>query len=155
MRMSKLIARLSRRNDWRAGNAAVEFALLAPALILLLLGIIDYGTGVYQSMQVQNAAEVGAEYAIKNGFNATAISSAVTSATNLQGISATPSPAQSCGCASGSTVSTATCGSTCPSGAAAGVYVTVSAQSTYSTLIPYPGIPNSFTFSSASMVRIQ
>ncbi len=142
---------------WRddAGNPAIELALLAPPLILLMIGIADYGAAVYRKMQVQHAAQAGAEYAIKNGFSATPISNAVTGATTYASISATPAPAQSCGCAAGTTITAATCGSTCAGGVTAGTYVTVSAQATYSTLIPYPGIANSFTLSAAATVRTQ
>jgi hypothetical protein len=109
----------------------------------------------YRRMQVQHAAQAGAEYAMMHGFSSTAITSAVAGATALPGIAALPAPAQSCGCVSGTAVVTATCGSTCPTGTAAGTYVTVSAQAGYTTIVPYPGFPSSFTFSAASMVRIQ
>jgi len=94
------------------------------------------------------------QYAVLHGFNATNISTAVTSASTLTGISANPAPAQSCGCASGTTISSASCGSTCPSGLLAGGYVTVSAQGTYSTILPYPGLDQSFTFTSQALVRV-
>ncbi len=147
--------RLTSLRGERAGNAAMELALLASPLILLLVGIADYGSATYRNMQVQHAAQAGAEYAIKNGFSSSAIATAVTGATSYSGIAATPAPAQSCGCASGTTINSATCGSTCAGGAAAGTYVTVSAQATYSTLIPYPGIPNSFALTAAATVRLQ
>lgn len=138
----------------RRGNAAIEFALLAAPLILMMVGTVDYGFGIYRQMEVQNAAQAGAEYALKYGFNTTGITSAVTSATAYS-ISASPAPVQSCGCPSGTTISPAACGSSCASGATAGVYVTVAAQATYTTIIPYPGIPNSYTLAAASTVRIQ
>jgi Flp pilus assembly protein TadG len=142
---------------WRevAGNSAIEFALLASPIILMMVGVADYGTATWRKMQLQHAAQAGAEYAIKSGFDATAISNAVTNATSYSDVSATPAPAQSCGCASGTTITAATCGSTCAGGAVAGSYVTVSAQATYTTLIPYPGIANSFALSTSATVRIQ
>jgi Flp pilus assembly protein TadG len=138
-----------------AGNPAIEMALLAAPLILLMVGVADYGTATFRKMQVQHAAQAGAEYALKSGFNATAIGNAVTNATSYSGVSATPAPAQSCGCASGTTITSATCGSTCAGGAVAGNYVTVSTQATYTTLIPYPHIANSFALTSSATVRIQ
>ena len=137
------------------GNAALELSLLAPVLTLMMVGIGDYGAAIYSQMEVQHAAQAGAEYAIRNGFNLTGIENAVTNATTFSGLAANPVPSQSCGCPSGSTITTATCGTNCASGAAAGVYVTVSAQGTYTTIIPYPGIANSYTFTEASTVRIQ
>jgi len=136
------------------GNAAIELALLATPLMLLAIGTADYGLGVYQQMEVQNAAQAGAEYARKHGFSATGISSAITAATPLT-VTATPAPAQSCGCPSGTAITPATCGTTCASGLAAGTYVTVGAQAIYTTLVPYPGIANSYTLAASSTVRIQ
>lgn len=137
------------------GNAALEMALIAPVLVLLLVGIADFGMAVYRKMQVQHAAQAGAEYAMVHGFSSAAITTTVTAATALTGIAALPAPAQSCGCATGTTVAAATCGTNCATGTAAGVYVTVSARGSYTTIVPYPGIPSSFTFTSASVVRIQ
>jgi Flp pilus assembly protein TadG len=153
------LALLRRRRWWRyladrRGNAAIELALLAPPLTLMLVGTADYGLGLYRQMQVQNAAQAGAEYALKNGFSPTAIGGAVTSATPL-GVSASPAPVESCGCPTGTAISSATCNSTCANGQKAGVYVTVGAQTTYTTIIPYPGIPNSYTLTASSTVRIQ
>ena len=138
----------------RSGNAAIELAFLAPMLMLLAVGTADYGLGIYRQMEVQNAAQAGAEYARKHGFSTTGIAAAVTAATPYS-VSASPTPVQSCGCPSGTTISSATCGTTCAGGQTAGVYVTVDAQATYNTIIPYPGIANSYTLTAASTVRIQ
>jgi Flp pilus assembly protein TadG len=152
----KRLGRLPRRLARQAGgNAALEMALIAPVLVLLLVGIADFGMAVYRKMQVQHAAQAGAEYAMVHGFSSSAITSTVTAATAFTGITASPAPAQSCGCVSGTTVAAATCGTNCASGTAAGTYVTVSAQGSYATIIPYPGIPSSFTLTAASVVRIQ
>lgn len=153
------LALLRRQRWWRSvadrrGNAAIELALLAPPLTLMLVGTADYGLGLYRQMEVQNAAQAGAEYALKHGFSTSSISSAVTSATPLT-VSASPAPVETCGCPTGTTISSATCASTCANGQTAGYYVTVDAQTTYTTIIPYPGIPNSYTLTASSTVRIQ
>ena len=103
------------------------------------------------------AAQAGAEYAMLNGFSTSAISGAVTG--TFPTITANPAPTQFCGCPSQSGVTTASvvsppC-SLCADGSKAGTYVSVSAQGTYTTLINYPVIPNSFTFAAQSTVRIQ
>jgi Flp pilus assembly protein TadG len=144
-----------RRRLGDGGNATIEFALLLPVLATLLVGTVDYGLAIVRQMEVQHAARAGAQDAARHGFDTTAITSAVTGATALAGISATPAPAQSCGCPSGGAVTTAVCGSACPDGAVAGTYVTVSARTVYTTLMPYPGIPASFTLTASSMVRTQ
>ena len=137
------------------GNAAVEFALVAPMLAAALVAMIDLGIGFYEKMEVENAAQAGAEYAIARGWNATSVANAVTASGTLAAISATPAPTQSCGCASGTTVAAASCGSVCPSGAAAGTYVTVNAQAQYKTILSYPGLKSPMTLSAQSIVRLQ
>jgi Flp pilus assembly protein TadG len=137
-----------------SGVAAVEFAVVVPILTLMVIAIADIGLGVYHKMQVEDAAQAGAEWAIRNGFDANAISSAVASATNAP-VTASPSPVQFCGCATGSSVSSVACGTTCPGGAKAGTYATVSAQLTYKTTLNYTLVPSTYNFSVQSMVRLQ
>jgi Flp pilus assembly protein TadG len=49
------------------GVAAVEFALLMPILALFFVFVVDLGLGFYRTMQVQNAAAMGAQYAAVHG----------------------------------------------------------------------------------------
>ena len=46
------------------GTATVELAFLAPLLILLGVGVADFGRVMYASMVVNNAARAGAQYAL-------------------------------------------------------------------------------------------
>src|SRR5258706_2798319 len=137
------------------GVAAIEFAVLGAVLCLIVVAIGDLGMGFYSYMQVQTSAQSGAQYAAVHGFNSTSISSAVTNATSVAGITAYPAPQQFCGCVSGATVATATCGSVCSDGMTAGVYVSASAVRDYSTLISYPGFASSYHQTATSTVRIQ
>jgi len=148
----RLFACVRRRKD---GAAAVEFAVALPLLAGILLPMLDIGMATYQEMQVIDAAQAGADYALEHGWNSTAIQSAVTNATNLAGVSASPSPSNFCGCPSGSAVASATCGSTCASGLVAGSYVTVGAQVTFTPLVPYSGFGSSVVLHGTSTVRIQ
>jgi len=137
------------------GTAAVEFAIFAPGLILMMVMTADLALGIYCKMRVQNAAQFGTEYAVVHGFDATAITNAVSSNTSVSGLSVTPPPYQFCGCAASSGINTTGCSSPCPDGSSAGVYVSVSTQGTYNTLIPYPLVQNSYTFATQATVRIQ
>jgi Flp pilus assembly protein TadG len=136
------------------GTMAVEFAIIAPALVLMMACTVDLGMGIYRKMQVENAAQAGAEYAIEHGYTGS-IANVVSNATTFSGIIASPGPSEFCGCPSSTGITSAACNSTCPSGVAAGTYVTVSAQGTYNTILPYPVIPHTFTFAAQSTVRIQ
>jgi Flp pilus assembly protein TadG len=141
--------------DCTAGLGAIEFALAGPVLVIALICTADLGLGIYRKMQVQNAAQAGAEYALVYGFAASAISAAVTQATSFSGISSSPAPFQFCGCASDTGLTSADCSSTCAGGIAPGAYVTVSAQGTYKTILHYPMLPDSFTFAAQSTIRLQ
>ena len=43
-------------------QAAVEFALTVPVLLLLILGVVDAGRGVVAAISLNNAAREGARY---------------------------------------------------------------------------------------------
>jgi Flp pilus assembly protein TadG len=149
----RLLARAARSTS---GAAAIEFAIVVPVLTLMVIAVSDIGFGVYRKMQVEGAAQAGAEYAIRNGFDINAITNAVLSATNASTISASPSPTQFCGCATGSSINSVSCGTPCPGGALAGTYVTVSAQMSYNTTLTYPPVvPSSYNFTAQSTARLQ
>jgi Flp pilus assembly protein TadG len=135
------------------GAAAVEFALLLPALTLLAAGLIDASRLIADRMQVQAAADAGADYARANGWNPAAIQSAVIAATPLAGVSA-PTPQMASDCVSGTTLVAITTGS-CPSGGAPGGFVTVTAQKPFSTLTPWPQGTFPATITARAVVRVQ
>ena len=148
----KLIAALLRAPD---GSVAIEFSIAAPVMVIIFIPLIDIGMGIYQQMQVQDAAQAGAQYAMVHGWNSAAIQSAVTGATALASLSASPAPAKSCGCPDDASIATAACGSTCADGRVAGTYVTVNAQAAYAPLLPYPTLGSSVTLSAQATARIQ
>jgi Flp pilus assembly protein TadG len=141
------------------GTAAVELALLSPVLVILLTGTIEIGMAMFQSMQVQAAAEAGALYASNHGAsNITAIRAAVTNATGTAGITASPTPLLFCGCpAAGGIAAQGDCTTVCADTKAPGHYVTVSAAITRTILLtlPYLTLPMPATLTAQSTVRLQ
>jgi Flp pilus assembly protein TadG len=136
------------------GAAIVEFALVLPLLLLLTVGLFDLGFGAYQSLQVHAAAEAGAQYAVRHDWDATAIAAAVASATGTGGVAATPVPSQVCGCPDGGVFTLKPSCGTCPSGSPAGVYASVSAQLSYSPVLPYPGLPDPLVLTGQAYRRL-
>jgi Flp pilus assembly protein TadG len=136
-----------------AGVTAIEFAMIAPIMALMFVGIADLGIGIFTDMEVQNAAQYGTEYALLKGYDSAAIVTAVTGSTSLT--HATVSPSQFCGCPSGTGIASSSCDSTCADGTKAGTFAQVSVSDTYTTLIPYPGLPASFRLSAQSTARLQ
>ena len=60
--MMKLIR--ARRKNGEKGQALVEFTLLIPIFMLLLLAIIDFGMGFYSWISVTNSAREGARLGV-------------------------------------------------------------------------------------------
>jgi len=52
--------------DGQRSQAMVEFALIGPLVLLLLLFIIDFGRGIYYFVTIDNAANEGARTAVRS-----------------------------------------------------------------------------------------
>lgn len=148
-------SRLARRPSFNSGAASIEFALIIPILALMMAALFDLGYAAYESMAVQAAAAAGAQYASTNTWDVTAIENAVTSATELSGISASPAPSQFCACANGGILTAVSCASTCSGGGSPGTYALVNAQVTHYNLLPYPGLSYPTTISAQARRRLQ
>jgi Flp pilus assembly protein TadG len=138
-----------------SGVAAIEFAFVSILLVTLLLVVTDFGLAANRKMQVQSAAQAGAQYAMARGYKPGSIESAVKNSTSYAGIDANPAPVQFCGCPLGTGVQAATCGAPCAGGSTAGTYVTVSATGNYQPILPNYFMPDNLTFNSASTARIK
>jgi len=168
----RLRAALARLKADNRAVAVIEFAVVMPILVFMLLPLVDLGMGFYVKTQVMTAAEAGAQYAFVHGWNGTStttqtsILSAVSSATGLSGLQASPAPALACGCADGTTITYSSPGgafspnscsamTACASSQKPGAYVTISTQATYTPLFTYLIFSGSTTLSATSTVRIQ
>lgn len=65
------------------GGVAVEFALLAPILIMLLLGIMEFGRAYNVQVTLTNAAREGARSVAITAVEADAIAAAINAAPTL------------------------------------------------------------------------
>jgi Flp pilus assembly protein TadG len=61
----------------------IEFAVITPLIVGMLLPLVDLGMGFYRKTQLMTAAEAGAQYAWLQGFNSTTIKTIVQNATGL------------------------------------------------------------------------
>jgi TadE-like protein len=50
------------------GQAVVEFALVIPILLLLLVGMVDFGRAIFYWFDLNGAANTGARYAVVNRY---------------------------------------------------------------------------------------
>jgi Flp pilus assembly protein TadG len=60
---------------WTAtdGLGAIEFGFIAPVLLVMLLGVLDFGMAFWQQMEIANAADAGAQWGMTNTYDATKI----------------------------------------------------------------------------------
>lgn len=136
------------------GVSAIEFALVGTILAILCIGLVDVGMGIWKQMEVGNAARAGADFAATKGWYSDKIKAAVTNATSLSGVAASPAPSTFYGCPSGGSLVAVSAGTICTDGKEAGEYAKVNAQATYTPILPYPGIPNPMTLSATSIARL-
>lgn len=137
------------------GSSLFEMALLTPFLLLLLLGVVDFGRAYYLSSEVAGAAHAGALYATANPFDSAGIdNAALADAPNVPGLTANNVHVSvGCECSDGTGFS-ANCSSsptTCPANVVSKVSVTVNA--TYSTLFPWPGISKNISLTQTATLR--
>jgi Flp pilus assembly protein TadG len=59
------------RRAGRRGASAVEFAVVLPVLVTIVLGCVDFGRFAYNYIAVNNAARAGAAYAMMNNYTST------------------------------------------------------------------------------------
>ena len=117
-------------------SVAVELALLTPVLMLMLVGVIDFGGAVNERMKLTSAARAGVQFANQSAANAddtAGILQAVQNAGGLDTANITIETTQFCACGDGSA---ATCGDTCAGGGAAGTYVSILVKEQYTTIFP-------------------
>ena len=121
----------------RRGIATIEFAVIAPLLLLLVAAVVDYSLLMRSAIAVGDAARAGAQYGSLSTANASNISGMVTAALNaapdINGLTATA--AKVCKCSNGSTVNCS--GGTCPSGAVR-TYAQVTVKTTVNAIFSYP-----------------
>jgi Flp pilus assembly protein TadG len=147
------------------GAVLVEFALAAPILATLVLGIADLGLLAAKTAALEGVTRVGAEYARNNstcqadltGTSCTSgIEGAMTSSGNFSPALTFPSGTTpftvSCQCDDGSSI---TCGTTCTGAGKTPnrVLITVTASQSYTAILPWPGLPSSVTASTEMRVE--
>ncbi|HLY02485.1 MAG TPA: TadE family protein [Candidatus Cybelea sp.] len=129
----------------------IEFALLAPVLILLVVGVIEVGRFTYFGILAAHAAEAGAKYGAENLYTAqdqTGMKNAVLNdGQNLAwNVAATHTCSQN--------GSVATCLSGTP-GPNMVYYVNVTVTATFHPLLYYPGVPTALPVTAYATMRVQ
>lgn len=136
-----------------SGQALLELAVMLPVALMFLAGIVDFGRYANASIQVTHAARAGVQYAAQSRVTASNTAQIVQAAqADAPGISnLTVTPSYYCTCADGSS-------STCqPSDCQASriiEYSRVDTAAQMQSLIPYPGLPQSFAVKGMAIMRV-
>jgi Flp pilus assembly protein TadG len=135
----------------------VEAALVLPVLLLLLVGLIDFGRAYYLSIEVQSAAEAGALYGAQNATDTAGIQAAAQAdAADVPGGIPLPTVVTGCMCSNATqkSVGCATAPTNCSNNSILVNYVTVNTSYTYSILFRLPGIPSSLVLKGSATMRM-
>jgi hypothetical protein len=134
--------------DGASGAAIVEFTIFAPLLVVASIYTADFGLYYFNQMEVQNAAQTGAEYAILNA----APPSSIPCASRCTGITISSATNYYCP----SLLSTPVGSDTICSDGSLEKYITVSSQATYNTLARFGLFSNAtYTLAGFATVRVQ
>jgi Flp pilus assembly protein TadG len=155
----------------RRGVAAIEFALIAPLLLLCLAGIADFGLLTVGRSRLANGVAQATQYALLQGSSVTLanVQAMVVSGSARAGLTAAVTPGGSgpaCYCVAGQPAAlvssstpltgTFTCTGTCPTPQAApGAFMTISGSFVYRPLMPFYSTLANTTVSESATVRLQ
>jgi Flp pilus assembly protein TadG len=140
----------------RKGSALIELAIVAPILVLIALGVADFGRVFLTAITVTHAAKAGAQYGaqdVTTSANFAAINQFVradASPTVLDSVKSS----STCRCSSGVTPPGG-CSGSCPGYGAVQVFLTVRAKKTVTTFFRYPGLPRTIPVSRNVIFRVQ
>jgi Flp pilus assembly protein TadG len=137
-----------RRRAPRRGASAVEFCIILPLLVLLVLACVDFGRFAYSFIAVNNAARAGAEYGVMNPYIASDGSSSSAWLAAVEQAARDEMAGQT----GYSSTDLSTVISSAPE-AGGFRYVRVEARYPFRPLVRWPGVPGTFTMKRAVRMR--
>jgi len=143
-----------------SGASLVEFAILAPVIAFLLIGLIEIGRFASFAILAANAARAGAQYGAQDlttAYDTAGIqNAALADGENLANWTAPGGGItvnQLCSNSGGTPQACSTSGSLGPPQNTI-YYVQVQVTGRFTTLVNYPGIPSSVPITGSSMMRV-
>ena len=138
----------------RSGVAAVELALVTPFLVLLAVGVVDFGLAWNQQMALSNAVRAGAQYAIVRKPVQADVQNIIDAVeeTAPEGVVVDTDVRFYCECPNTSTE--VACDTDCGGGVERQSFVEIGIQSNHSLLLPYPGLGGDIDLGNTAIVRL-
>lgn len=142
----------------RRAVAAVEFALVAPLLLLIMGSVVDYALAFRNKGILSNSVSQAAEYAALFG---TSVTAANVKAVVQQTLSLPPAavtvvgPACYCVIGTPAVATSKTCGQTCSDSSIPGTYIAISASYTFTPTMPVLSNLANTVLTESAWVRLQ
>lgn len=133
----------------------VEFAILAPVFVFLLIGLIEVGRFAYFGILAANAARAGAQYgaqSLSTAADTVGMQSAALNDGNQSASTWSVTPTNLCSLSGGTPAPCPSPGATPPANTI--YYVQVQVSATFHSLLNYPGIPRSVPISGSATMRV-
>ncbi len=134
------------------GTSLVEFAVLAPFLVLLLIGLVEVGRYAAFGIQVSNAARAGAAYGAREAYSTDDAGMQTAAVKDALPTVVTAVAGHTCTCADGT--ADAACDPTICSATHMIVSVHVTTTGNFQSLFSYPGIPPSLQINSTATLQV-
>jgi len=138
-----------------SGNISVEFALVLPFLMMLVMGAYDFGRGFTEKLRLNSAARAGAQYALQKynmvGDDAGVIQSARDDAEDVND-TLNVTPRYFCTCLTGGGIP---CGTSCAGGEVPMRYIEVDVSGPFEFMFDYPMTSGSMTLQGHAELRLR
>lgn len=147
-----------------SGVAAIEFSFIAPILLLVCVGMLDFGLVTYEKMRLENMAQAAADYLINGGsdnnLQADVLDAYDSGSGGRAGSPSVTGPSVQidlqCECSTGTEVNCSlanTCGDEVAGGYRRRFY-SVTIDKEHQTLLPYGVIPQKINLQGSARVQL-
>ena len=131
----------------------LEMAVVLPVLVLIAIGVAEFGRIYFAAIRVANAAPAGAEFGSQNSGTADSTYIRQVAQNDAGDPTLVVSTNRMCRCPDSDTE--VSCSITCAGYGSPRFYVQVTASTTVSFLLRYPGLPANLPVARAVTVRVQ
>lgn len=136
----------------RSGVGAVEFALMLPILVALMVAVADFSLAANERMRLGSAARAGAQAAYKASGDTAGVAAAVRAASGLDPARIAVSSQSFCGCLAGGAVA---CDGSCADGNGVRRYVRVTVTESWTPVIASSVMDGALTLTGTATLRVR